>query len=205
MKPSEKRPENLLRDRWMISYMDVLTILLIFFVAVAAKSVTRPTPVAAPLVPRIEDRAGLEKIEQELTRRGLNRDGQVDFRMEARGLVISLPQTVLFQQGLDEVNAAALPLVGKIAAVLARIPNKISLIGHADPVPIHNLRFRSNWELAAGRGLRLLDLLTTRFAIPEARLSMASYGSVAPKGPNNTAEGRAGNRRVEILILDAGP
>lgn len=211
MKPYDRRPDSGLRDRWMVSYMDVLTILLIFFVAVAAKSLTVPRnppppnappnalPKPLPEPPPAVERSGFQDIQRKLERPGL------EISMEPRGLVISLPQAILFRPGRDEVDARALPVVGQIAEVLRDIPNKVSLIGHADPVPIHNRRFRSNWELAAARGLRLLELLTTRYGIPEARLSTASYGSVDPKSPNDTPAGRASNRRVEIVILDTAP
>ena len=120
-------------------------------------------------------------------------------------MVISLPQAVLFPQGKAEVNATALPMVGHIADVLKDIPNKINLAGHADPVPIHNRRFKNNWELAAARSLALLNLLTTRYGIAETRFSIASYGSNEPRNSNETPDGRASNRRVEILILDETP
>jgi chemotaxis protein MotB len=93
-------------------------------------------------------------------------------------------------------------MLGRIAEVLREIPNRISLAGHTDPVPIHNLRFKNNWELAAARSLNLLNLFTTRYGIAESRFSIASYGSIDPTSPNDTPDGRAGNRRVEILILD---
>jgi chemotaxis protein MotB len=92
--------------------------------------------------------------------------------------------------------------VSKIADVLRDIPNHVSLVGHADAVPIHNRRFRNNWELSAARGLALLDLLSNRYGIAESRLSVASDGSYRPKSPNDTPDGRASNRRVEIVILD---
>ena len=88
-----------------------------------------------------------KEIQEKLEHYGL------DWHAEARGLVISLPQAVLFPQGKAEVNATALPMVGHIADVLKDIPNKINLAGHADPVPIHNRRFKNNWELAAARSL----------------------------------------------------
>ena len=203
MKPFDRRPESGMKDRWMVSYMDVLTILLIFFVAVAANSVTRPPnpPASAAIVraPPPTERNGLEKVQHQLELQGL------DVHSEPRGVVISLPQAILFRPGQDDVDAGALPVVDQIAEVLRGIPNKVSLIGHADPVPIHNRRFRSNWDLAAARGLRLLDLLIARYGIAETRLSMASFGSIDPKGPNDTAGGGAANRRVEIVILAAGP
>jgi chemotaxis protein MotB len=176
-------------DRWMVSYMDVLTILLIFFVAAAAQS-TRAHPVA-------------EKAPEPLweTQRRLAALG-LDLKLEARGLVISLPQAILFASGDDSIGARARPLVEQIAAVLRGIPNKVSLVGHADAVPIHNRRYRNNWELAAARSLRLLELLGRDGGIDEARLSVASYSSFDPRDTNGTADGRASNRRVEIVILD---
>jgi chemotaxis protein MotB len=76
------------------------------------------------------------------------------------------------------------------------------LVGHADTTPIHNRRFRDNWQLSAARSLSLLALLTSDYGIPESRLSIESFGSNHPLGPNDTEAGRAANRRVEILILD---
>jgi flagellar motor protein MotB len=198
----QRLPDNVLRDRWMVSYMDVLTILLVFFVAVAAKSVTLKSAPATP-PPTPPPHPGLEALRRKLIDEGIaGLDTRMDLNMESRGLVLTLPQAILFRRGQDQVDSAALPIMSKIAAVLQGIPNKISVIGHAYAVPIHNWRFHNNWELAGARGLQLLNLLATRYEIPEARLSMASYGAVAPRTPNDTPEGRAGNRRVEIVILD---
>jgi chemotaxis protein MotB len=188
----------------MVSYMDVLTILLIFFVAAAAQSkmskpvlekvvekvivkAPEPLPVALPLIS--ESQRKLESL-------GL------DLKREPRGLVISLPQTILFASGDDAISAEARPLVEQIAAILREIPNKVTLVGHADAVPIHNRRFKNNWELAVARSLRLVELLGGDGAIDESRLSVASYSSFDPKDTNQTPDGRATNRRVEIVILD---
>jgi chemotaxis protein MotB len=176
----------------MVSYMDVLTILLIFFVAAAAQS-ARPHP-TADKVP--ERRAALFEPQKKLSALGL------DLKMEPRGLVISLPQTILFASGDDMVSAEARTTVEQIALVLREIPNKVTLVGHADAVPIHNRRFKNNWELAAARSLRLLELLGRECGIEESRLSVASFSSFDPKGTNETEYGRASNRRVEIVILE---
>jgi chemotaxis protein MotB len=204
MKPKYLQFETASRDRWMISYLDVLTILLIFFVAVGAKSLETPKPVepakTIAIVPPKPELSPLpDEIRQKIQQSGL------EWRAEPRGLVISLPQAVLFPPGEAEIKAIALPMVAQIADVLGKIPNKISLAGHADPVPIHNRFFKSNWELAAARSLSLLNLLTTRYGIAESRFSIASYGSNEPRNPNDTPDGRAGNRRVEIIILDEAP
>jgi chemotaxis protein MotB len=206
MKPKYLQVETAGRDRWMISYLDVLTILLIFFVAVAAKTLETPKPVEAarnfqiilpsPVLSEPAPNPLRKQLQEKLEHYGL------DWHAEPRGLVISLPQAVLFPQGKAEVNATALPIVGQIADVLQDIPNKVNLAGHADPVPIHNRRFKNNWELAAARSFALLHLLTSRYGIAETRFSVASYGSNEPKNSNETPDGRAGNRRVEVLILD---
>jgi chemotaxis protein MotB len=189
-----RRAPDLTRDRWMVSYMDILTILLIFFVAAASQS-TIPHPVEKP-VEKTPQPPRLVEPQRQLAPLGL------DLKMEPRGLVISLPQTILFGSGDDAISPQARPMVEQIAAVLREIPNKVTLIGHADAVPIHNRRFKNNWELAGARSLRLLELLAQDGGIDESRLSVASDSSFDPKDTNDTPDGRARNRRVEIVILD---
>jgi len=192
MRYTPKRAADVHRDRWMVSYMDVLTILLIFFLVAAARSVAMP-PAPAPPAPVAATRPST--LLQKLT--ALN----IDVKQESRGLVISLPQTILFGSGDDAIGAQARPVIGEIAGILRDVPNNVTLVGHADAVPIHNKRFKNNWELAAARGLRLLELLGDE-GIAEARLSVASYSSNDPRDTNSTEGGRASNRRVEIVILD---
>jgi chemotaxis protein MotB len=202
-RPKYLETEQTGRERWLISYTDIVTLLLVLFVAAAAQSVharlplppVRPAdPVAA--APPQNSRQTLIQAEQRLGQHGL------DLRLEERGLIIGLPQAILFSSGEDRVAPAALPMLSQIAEVLSGIPNKVALVGHADSIPIHNSRFQSNWELSAARSLSLLTLLINRYGIPESRLSLQSYGSNSPKSSNDTEAGRAENRRVEILILD---
>jgi chemotaxis protein MotB len=208
-KPKYLQADNGGRDRWLISYADVLTVLLILFVAMAAagtvKQDSRPPdppprpPVQATVTPPTTPSPSREKLIQ--AERKLQQHG-LDLRLEPRGLVITLPQAVLFESGDDRINPSALPIISRIVDVLHDADNKIELAGHADTIPIHNKRFRNNWELSAARSLSLLNVLTTEYGIEESRLSVSSYGSYNPKSPNDTPDGRAENRRVEILILD---
>jgi len=198
MKPQYLQAGHGNRDRWTISYVDVLTILLIFFVAAAAKIPAAPSPAPPPAPPPVE-KSTLEIARETLAARGL------DVRIEPRGLVVSLPQAILFASADDRVDAAALPEIEKIAPVIAGLPNHVILCGHADAAPIHSARFRSNWELSAARGLRLLELLTGKYNIPESRLSVSSDGANRPVASNETEHGRASNRRVEIVIVNEHP
>jgi len=203
------------RDRWVFSYTDVVTVLLVLFIAVAARAVQdrKPVTVATAAVPAAkapepkpeeppksappDDRQIARlRIQDALERRGIKPI------IEARGVVISLPQTILFHSGENHISPDAVPVIQQIAEVIRDIPNKVNLIGHADAVPVHNRRFADNWELSAARGLQLLQVLTTRFGIEESRLAVVSYGSQEPRRSNDTADGRAENRRVEIVIVD---
>ncbi len=128
--------------------------------------------------------------------------GKVEVRMERRGLVISLKEASFFPPGGDAIQPQAEPVIESIAAELSRIPNPVRLEGHTDSTPIHNSRFRSNWELSAARGIAMLELFATRFGIPRERLAIAGYADTAPIADNDTEEGRARNRRVDIVVLN---
>ncbi len=213
MKPAYYQNQHGGRDRWMVSYLDVLTILLILFVAMAAQTLQdsqrksapapvpakAPAPVVAPVPVAPAASAALTAIKEDLEK------SHLDVQVDSRGVVVSLSQALLFQPGEDKINPDALATVKTIGDVLNKIPNNVSLVGHTDATPIHNRRFANNWELAAARGLRLLELLSSRYGIEESRLSVASFGSYDPKSPNDTPDGRASNRRVEIVILDSAP
>jgi chemotaxis protein MotB len=240
------------RDRWMVSYLDVLTILLIFFLTAAAKgrkdaaletdsasaalsrlpqqtasttleasskkpASTRSAEHDAPPNPRasaLPDAPETPPAVPDPTLAGLAqklKDQGLDVRNSAelddgehpgeRGLTILLPQAVLFSPGDDRIHDAALAPLRIIAAALREVPNKVNLAGHADATPIHNRRFANNWELAAARSLRLMEVLTERYGIDDTRVSISSYGAQEPNRPNDTTGGRASNRRVEIRIL----
>ncbi len=200
-RPKYLQTEQNGRERWLISYTDIVTLLLILFVAAAAQSVHARLPVlpvrpAQPAAPPQDSRQTLIQAERRLQQHGL------DLQLEKRGLIISLPQAILFSSGESCVAPAAFPMLSQIAEVLSGIPNKVALVGHADSIPIHNSRFQNNWELSAARSLSLLTLLINQYGIPESRLSLQSYGSNTPRSSNDTEAGRAENRRVEILILD---
>jgi chemotaxis protein MotB len=170
--------------------------------APAAEPSEDPPPAATPPAERpadlVQSLAVLERqLEQEL------KSGKVKVKLEGRGLVISLREAAFFASGDDAIAPASLASIDKIAAVIRTAPNPLRLEGYTDSVPIHNSRFRSNWELSAARSIVMLELLRQRFDIPAERMSVAGYAENAPAEPNDTAEGRAHNRRVELVLLSA--
>lgn len=129
-------------------------------------------------------------------------NGRVEVRMERRGLIISLKEATFFPPGGDAIQPAALPVIESIAVELKKHPNPIRLEGHTDSTPIHNSRFRSNWELSAARGIAMLELFATQFGIPRSRMAIAGFADTAPVESNDTETGRARNRRVDIVVLN---
>lgn len=130
------------------------------------------------------------------------KDGKVQVHLEPRGLVISLREAAFFRSGDDSVNPDAYGPLDTIAGLLDKLPNQIRLEGHTDSLPIHNSRFRSNWELSAARAIAMLDILTARYDVPRNRFAIAGYADTAPVDSNDTEEGRAHNRRVDVVILN---
>jgi chemotaxis protein MotB len=130
------------------------------------------------------------------------KSGRVQLSMGPRGLTISFRQAALFPSGEDVIASDAYPSIQKIARAMSQIPNPARLEGHTDSIPIHNSRFRSNWELSAARSIALLELLTKRFEVPADRISIAGYAETAPIADNGTDDGRTRNRRADIVILN---
>jgi len=127
--------------------------------------------------------------------------GKVVLKLEARGLVISLREAAFFASGDDGVSPASLPILAKIGAVIGSLPNAVRLEGHTDSVPIHTSRYRSNWELSAARAIAMMEVLAGRYQVPRSRMAIAGYAENAPADTNESEEGRAHNRRVDLVLL----
>ncbi|HEX4227953.1 MAG TPA: flagellar motor protein MotB [Bryobacteraceae bacterium] len=129
--------------------------------------------------------------------------GEIALKMESRGLVISFRQAALFDSGADVVKPSAIDSISKVARAVLSVPNQVRLEGHTDNQPIHNDRFNNNWELSSARSIAMLQMMATRFKIPVQRLAVAGYADVEPVASNETEDGRARNRRVDVVILSS--
>ncbi len=128
--------------------------------------------------------------------------GQIQLKMTDRGLVVSFAQAALFPSGEDLISTGAHESIGKVAAAIQQLPNRVRLEGHTDAIPINTTRFHSNWDLSSARAIALLKILTERFGVTPSRLSVAGYADTAPLTSNDTEQGRAQNRRVDIIVLN---
>jgi chemotaxis protein MotB len=134
-------------------------------------------------------------LEQEL------KAGKLEISLQARGLVVSLREASFFPSGTDLLDPKNNTTLEKVAKALNNVPNGIRLEGHTDSVPIHTAQFRSNWELSAARGIAMLNVFADRFGVQRSRMAIVGYADTNPVASNDTAEGRARNRRVDVVIL----
>jgi chemotaxis protein MotB len=159
---------------------------------------SQPQPPAAHPADLVKSLATLQSgLEAEL------KAGKVQVTLEARGLVISLRESGFFASGDDAIAPESIPSIAKIAAVIQGVPNPLRLEGYTDSVPIHTSRFHSNWDLSCARSIAMLELLNQKFQIPPERMTVAGYAENAPADSNDSVEGRAHNRRVELVLLSA--
>lgn len=117
------------------------------------------------------------------------------------GVFITLEDSFLFQFGKADINPEGFPLLDKVAAAIRNMLYPVRVEGHTDNIPIHNIRFASNWELSTARAVNVVKYLIETGEIPSQRLSAVGYGESKPVFINDTTEQRARNRRVEIVLV----
>ncbi len=133
--------------------------------------------------------------------REMIRAGQLRVRIVRGKMVVELPEGVLFDSGSAELKDTGKETLTRVAAILAGIESREFLVaGHTDDVPMRSRRFPSNWELSAARGVVVARFLSEN-GMPAARLAAAGYADQQPVGSNDTEEGRAQNRRIEIVLM----
>jgi len=215
----KKRQGRVSHERWLVSYADFITLLFAFFVVLFATGQSDKKKVelavsiqtafkqmgifethAGPAQRQSADAAGSD-VEQRIEQAAqpeIDR-GVMAVRRSADGLVISLQEAGFFDSGAAEIHLSALPVLDRIAAALPDCPLRVE--GHTDNVPIRTLQFASNWELSSSRASSIARLLLLHSNIHAEQMSVAGYAEFHPAASNATAEGRARNRRVDIVLL----
>ena len=125
----------------------------------------------------------------------------VALHRETEGLVISLREFGFFDSGSADLKPSAFPALDRIASILAVRTCRLRIEGHTDNIPIHTPQMASNWELSTARSTELVRLLILRYRFSPDRLAAAGYAEFHPIAGNDTAQGRAQNRRVDVVIL----
>ncbi|MDE2140964.1 MAG: flagellar motor protein MotB [Elusimicrobia bacterium] len=207
---SRKRHD--LTGLWMVPYADLMSTMVILFLALFAYSYTQTPPEYQRAVAHLQkdmdagsdyarvraDETDLAvEVKQEMDRLALRDFG---LRVTSRRIHILLPEPVLFSPGSATLNPDAGRVLEPLAKLFAGIPNPILVAGHTDNKPLVRSRLRDNWELSAARAFAIGRFFVERGLAPE-RFEARGYGEQRPLATNLTPEGRARNRRVEISIV----
>ncbi len=211
---------------WVMTYGDMMSLLLCFFVLIVSFSTMQEvkfqqaiqsirtafgimvspdsviemnTPIVANNEPREIDDLLVEvrELEQSLQVEGLEQHIEVEVTQE--GVLFRINAPFLFESGSAQVRAAILPVLGKLARFVNKFSYPLRIEGHTDSLPIETNRFPSNWDLSAARAVSVARYFQQVGVTPD-RMAAAGYGEFRPLADNNTAGGRSRNRRVEILL-----
>jgi flagellar motor protein MotB len=125
----------------------------------------------------------------------------VELNSRREGLVISLREIGFFESGSATLRSSSQDAIDRLAVILQDRDELLRIEGHTDNVPIHTAQFHSNWELSTARATELIEMFITRYHFAPARLAAAGYAEYHPVDSNGTAEGKAHNRRVDIVVL----
>ncbi len=133
------------------------------------------------------------------------KDRVVDIKVGREGLIVSLREMGFFVSGSAALRPSSKDAIDRLAGVLKPRTEALRIEGHTDNVPIHDGHFDSNWELSTARASDLTKVFILRYGFDPERLSASGYAEFHPVAPNDTADGRARNRRVDIVILNPVP
>jgi len=151
----------------------------------------------------IQENQNLEDLKEELDAyiQQNSLEDQLSTQLEEEGLMIRIKERALFPSGSAELVAESQRIGPIVAGLLAAVPERVLISGHTDTDPISTAQFPSNWELSSVRAMTFMKyLLSINSDLNPARFSAIGYGEYRPIAPNDTAENKQQNRRVEILI-----
>jgi len=217
--------------RWLLTYADLITLLLAFFiimysmsrvdakkfgrVAEALQGVLRGQTAIVPerlAIARGEWAGGGPlkigdlRLMQARLRQAISEakmEKEITPTIDERGLVVHVTESALFDEARAELKDRARPALDLVAKSLKGLANSLRIEGHTDSRPINTLRFPSNWELSTARAATVVRYFIAEHQWSPDRISALGYGEFRPLEPNDSPENMAKNRRVDIVVLTA--
>lgn len=153
------------------------------------------------------DRLELESVQKKVNSyiQEKNLTDNLNTSLTDEGLLVTIRDNVLFASGSAEVRSEDVKVAKEISQLLVMDPPRnIVISGHTDNVPIRNVQFDSNWELSVMRAVNFMKIILDNDKLEPRWFSAKGFGEYQPVAPNTSSEGRAKNRRVEILIQPRG-
>lgn len=143
------------------------------------------------------------QLDAEMLRRLLKteiKEGQIDVESTARTILIRIREKGSFASGSALLNSSFVGVIDKIANALTQIEGRIAVEGHTDNVPISTFAYPSNWDLSAARSVAVVRRMLDIAPLEPTRVTASGFADTRPQAINSTFEGRARNRRVEIVV-----
>ena len=141
-----------------------------------------------------------EELKSIIKEQGL--EDEIEVENSKRGVILRVRGRVFFEPGAAELKPQSYPILEKIAELMKRFPYRVSIEGHTDNIPVSGGKYSSNWELSTARAFAALKFLKEKTGVDVKRINIAGFADTHPIAPNDTPEGRAKNRRVEIVFYE---
>ncbi len=228
-----KRPKHIdeeedKRDRYLITYADLITLLLGLFVILYASSQVdgvkykefsnafakvfskgdgvlegNANGVPVTILPNPNGQESLQSIasKAEKSMKSFVNEGKLEIRVSDKELVLAMPEKLLFESGKADIKQEGLKVLDTLTKILGKLQKQITIDGHTDSDPIRTFQFESNWHLSVQRALNVGYAMMIK-GLPETNLSIRGYGAEKPIENNSTVIGKTKNRRVEIVISE---
>lgn len=196
-------------NRWVVSYADLVTMLLALFMVLFAIS-QNVTKYQAKMIAEhhlnVPKDIAIEQLEQldelkKLFSENISQNQNITYLKDGRGLVLRLNNSILFDEGSAIIKNEAIKTIDEIIDTISKIDNNVLVEGHTDSTPISNDKFPSNWELSTARATNIIAYMLKSKKVQPKRLSAVGYGEYMPVADNTSTGGRLLNRRVDIIIL----
>lgn len=222
----EKHANN---ERWLLTYADLITLLLVFFVvmySISSADENKFKKLSASMqkafnvlvlqgtdTTAVGGEAGPDQgnalLDSFISTRSdilkvadeLGVGSHVNVALQREGIAISLSGNLLFDSGRADLKPGSVKILDKIAERLKAMPNEVRVEGFTDNIPVGSDQYPTNWELSTARATMVVRYLSEVAGVPPARLSAQGFAEYRPVTDNNTKVNRAQNRRVDILIL----
>jgi chemotaxis protein MotB len=225
----EQKVETAGMMRWLLTYADMITLMLALFIilfsmstisavkvqrfarAVAGGfdniwSVNQPPDGGTNGDQMMDSSSTVPAVEKQLQQYVAKNhlQNQVQVHMDRRGLVITLlSDKSYYDSGSAQLRPQTMAILDEISKFLKQNENLIRVEGNTDNVPIATASYPTNWELSTARAVNVVRYLHEHDAISPTRLSAAGYGEFHPRTTNATDESRQQNRRVDVVLLNA--
>lgn len=194
---------------WLITYSDMITLLLAFFLLMYSFSVMsqdRKEDLVEELRGVVDQKVQAAKTRAELEEAARKIAQQLEkaaafVESTETEVTVGLSSAVTFGSGDAVLSPAGDQAIAKAARILKDLPNVVRIEGHTDDIPVvRGGRFESNWQLSAARAQTVVRVFM-REGLDPRRIQVVGYADVRPRKPNDSADGRAANRRIEIKLL----